>query len=178
MLTSAFSRSSIGTEDVTKKYLKEYPDDDNPTQFYRSYYTRSISLQGGGQSGGLGLDCRVFGKRRLFMAAFPQITLGLNSTQYKTLDLAPSLPSSLLYYKMENLAFHGVKYDVTAGSDFVRMSNVARQRGRHPPGQNTTGVRLHPSARTGRELQRSGRRSGYRRLHRRKRRDRAHSAVR
>ena len=25
---------------------------------------------------------------------------------------------------MENLAFHGVKYDVTAGSDFVRRSNV------------------------------------------------------
>ena len=25
---------------------------------------------------------------------------------------------------MENLASHGVKYDVTAGNDFVRMSNV------------------------------------------------------
>ena len=110
-------------EDVTEEYLEDYPDDDNPTQFYRSYYTRSISLQGGGQSGGLGLDCE-FLENAIVYAAFPQITLGLNSTQYKTLDLAPSLPSSLLYYKMENLAFHGVKYDVTAGNDFVRMSNV------------------------------------------------------
>ncbi|MBS6464961.1 MAG: hypothetical protein KH436_08540, partial [Firmicutes bacterium] len=56
--------------------------------------------------------------------AFPKMTLGLNSTDYKTLDLAPSLPGSLLYYKMENLAFHGLKYDVTAGDDFVRVSNV------------------------------------------------------
>lgn len=109
--------------EVSEKYNEKYPNGDNPTQFYRSYYTRSISLQGGGQSGGLGLDCE-FLENAIVYAAFPQITLGMGSTQYKTLDLAPSIPSSLLYYKMENLAFHGVKYDVTAGSDFIRVSNV------------------------------------------------------
>lgn len=110
-------------EEVSDLYYEDYPNGDNPTQFYRSYYTRSISLQGGNQQGGLGLDCE-FLENAIVYAALPQITLGLNSTQYKTLDLAPSLPSSLLYYKMENLAFHGVKYDVTAANDFVRVSNV------------------------------------------------------
>ena len=110
-------------EKVTETYREKHPEEDAPSRFYLDYYTRGITLQGHGQSGGLGLDSE-FLENAIVYSAFPKMTLGLNSTDYKTLDLAPSLPGSLLYYKMENLAFHGLKYDVTAGDDFVRVSNV------------------------------------------------------
>jgi hypothetical protein len=50
---------------------------------------------------------------------------GIDSVDGKTLEIAPELPTDLDYWKMENLAFNMVKYDVTIYHGAIQISNVS-----------------------------------------------------
>lgn len=99
-------------------------DETAPKNFYREYYSKlGIVMQGAGTAGGVGLD-EEFLESALLLAAIPYGFFGLGSDSCNVLSVAPSLPSSLNWWKMENLRFHGVDYDLTVGSDFVQVSYV------------------------------------------------------
>ncbi len=93
-------------------------------QFYRVYYGElDIAMQGGGPAGGIGLDTE-FLEAALLYATVPYGFFGLQSAERDTLEISPELPSSLSYWKMENLAFHQVVYDLTIGKDFAQIDYV------------------------------------------------------
>ena len=92
--------------------------------FYRAYYNKKgIILQGGASSGVLGLDYE-FIEATLLYTTIPETFFGLGSTEYNTLNITPALPSSLTYWKMENLAFANLTYDLTVGDDWVQINSV------------------------------------------------------
>lgn len=99
-------------------------DETAPKNFYREYYSKlGIVMQGAGTAGGIGLD-EEFLESALVLAAIPYGFFGLGSGDYNTLAVAPELPSSLDWWKMENLRFHNVNYDLSVGRDFVQISYV------------------------------------------------------
>ncbi len=92
--------------------------------FYRAYYNRNgIILQGGDSSGVLGLDYE-FLEAEILITAIPTIYFGLGSTEYNTLNITPSLPESLNYWKMENLAYAGIYYDLSIGENWVQINSI------------------------------------------------------
>lgn len=96
--------------------------------FYRNYYKKnfkSVKLQGGTAGAGvIGLDCE-FVEAEILVTAIPTAFFGLKSNDYKVLDIAPALPSSLTYWKMENLSYAGALYDLTIGKDWVQLNSVS-----------------------------------------------------
>ncbi len=99
-------------------------DETAPKNFYREYYSqRGIVMQGAGTAGGIGLD-EEFLESALLLAAIPYGFFGIGSESYNVLSIAPSVPTSLSWWKMENLRFHDVNYDLTVGADFVQISYV------------------------------------------------------
>lgn len=98
--------------------------------FYRKYYDDLlIKLQGnlpgagGDSSGVIGLDCE-FLEASLLVTAIPEAYFGLGSTEYGILDITPSLPSDLDWWKMENVSYGGVNYDLTIGGNFVQINSI------------------------------------------------------
>ena len=86
-------------------------------RFYRDYYDQlGIQLQGNGTSGGLGLDAE-FTESALVYVAIPNGFFGYNVTDNKTIQFTPDLPSNLTYWKIENMMYNGIKYDVTIGKN-------------------------------------------------------------
>lgn len=93
------------------------------TQFYRVYYEAlGIPMQGANTSGGIGLDIEFLESAMLY-ATVPFGFFGLEA-DLDTMNVAPELPSSLDWWKLENLAFHGVRYDLTIGDGFVEVDGV------------------------------------------------------
>ena len=93
-------------------------------RFYREYYeAMGVPLQGGGTSGILGLDTE-FLESALPLASIPYGFFGLGSNEVHMLDIAPNLPSDLDWWKMENLSYCGVVYDLTIGENFVQIDGV------------------------------------------------------
>ena len=92
--------------------------------FYRSYYSRNgIILQGGDSSGVLGLDYE-FLEAEILITAIPTVFFGLSSTEYNVLNITPNLPSSLSYWKMENLAYADIYYDLSIGDNWVQINSI------------------------------------------------------
>ena len=60
----------------------------------------------------------------LLLAAVPYGFFGIESNAEGILSVAPSLPSQLDWWKMENLRFRGVNYDLSVGENFVQLSYV------------------------------------------------------
>lgn len=99
-------------------------DETAPKNFYREYYSqRGIIMQGAGTAGGIGLD-EEFLESALLLAAIPYGFFGIGSEEYNVLSVAPSIPDSLDWWKMENLQYRGVNYDLSVGKDFVQVSYV------------------------------------------------------
>lgn len=99
-------------------------DETNPKNFYREYYSQlGIVMQGAGTAGGIGLD-EEFLESALVLAAIPYGFFGINSAEYNVLSVSPTLPSDLEWWKMENLRYRGVNYDLSIGKDFVQVSYV------------------------------------------------------
>ena len=99
-------------------------DATNPKNFYREYYAQiGVSMQGGGTAGGIGLD-EEFLESALLLAAIPYGFFGIESGADGVLSVAPSLPSQLDWWKMENLRFRSVNYDLSVGENFVQISYV------------------------------------------------------
>lgn len=95
------------------------------TQFYRSYYAdKGLTLQGAGAEGALGLDTE-FIENAIVYSIVPKAFFGLGSEDGKTLQIAPNLPAELDFWRMENLLFNNVKYDLEVSDDCVTIRNVS-----------------------------------------------------
>ncbi len=79
--------------------------------------------RGGNASGVMGIDSELV-ESILLMAAIPYGFMGLSGSDGKTLHIDPQLPSDLEYWKVENLMFNEVKYDLTVLDDTVRIDAV------------------------------------------------------
>ncbi|MCQ2449825.1 MAG: hypothetical protein MJ132_06520 [Clostridia bacterium] len=113
--------------DIQKWYLEVYDysaKNFGSSQFYRAYYQqKGLALQGGGTAGALGLDTE-FLENAILYATVPFGFFGLNSSKAGVLTVNPSLPKALTFWRMENLMFCGVKYDLEIGSDYVLLESV------------------------------------------------------
>ena len=100
-------------------------------RFYRVYYSElGIGMQGWNTSGGVGLDAEFLESAAMY-AAVPFGFFGIGSATTGVLSVSPSMPSSLDFWKIENMMFCGVKYDLTMTAHGIRIDAV---RG------NTTGL--------------------------------------
>lgn len=91
--------------------------------FYRNYYkTISVTPQGGG-AGVVGVDTE-FIEAALLYTSIPTAFFGLSSTDHKVLNITPNLPAGLDYWKMENLAYGNIYYDLSIGSNWVQINSV------------------------------------------------------
>ena len=116
----------------------------SPDRFYWDYYENRqwdgdgdgrgdyYALQNGikgtaergiGPNGVLGIDGE-FLESFLVMSAIPYGFFGIDTANGDTLKIAPSLPSGLDYWGMENLAYNHVKYDLTVYKNSVRIDSV------------------------------------------------------
>ena len=92
--------------------------------FYRAYYTANgVILQGGDSSGVLGMDYE-FIEAEILVTAIPTAFFGLGSVDYNVLSITPNLPTSLSWWKMENLSYADLTYDLTIGDDWVQINSV------------------------------------------------------
>ena len=93
--------------------------------FYRMYYTmQGYTPQGGPSPGVIGVDYEFVEAAMLF-ATVPYHFFGLASNEAKTLEITPNLPSELNWWKMENLEFGGITYDLSIGNGFVQLNSVS-----------------------------------------------------
>lgn len=102
--------------------------------FYDQYYLDKMidpeiggdwfTLQGGTRgNGAVGLDAEFY-ESALVYSAIPHMYFGLNSTKYKTLEIAPNLPEKLEWFALENLMFSKIPYDCYVTNDTVIVSGV------------------------------------------------------
>ena len=104
--------------------------------FYRKYFENlGIKMQGnydadgdgvadGDSEGPVGIDCEFLEAALLFVSV-PDAFFGLSPLSDGTLAVEPYMPSSLNFWRMENLAFAGKTYDCSIGKYFVQISNVS-----------------------------------------------------
>lgn len=95
--------------------------------FYWDYYettgyTSQCSWRTGGVGGTIGIEGE-FLESLLPVAAVPYAFFGLQGNG-DVLNVSPELPDSLSYWKIENLAFNFVKYDLTATRNSVSINSV------------------------------------------------------
>jgi len=77
----------------------------------------------GDSEGPVGIDCE-FLEAALMFVSVPDAFFGLEPNYDGTLAVQPRMPASLDYWRMENLLFGGVSYDLSIGKYFVQLSNV------------------------------------------------------
>lgn len=99
------------------------------TDFFRAYYeTHSGSLQGNGATGNLGLHAE-FIENAMLMAVVPDGFFGL-STKYDTTDnkavlvVEPNLPNDIAVWKMEDVRYLGIHFDIVVADSFVMIKSV------------------------------------------------------
>ncbi len=115
--------------DVYEFSAEEY----GAAQFYRAYYlNEGITMQGGGIEGTVGIDTE-FLESAILYAIVPMAFFKLESKSAKELSVSPSLPDELEFWRMENLMFNDVKYDLEIRENGVILESV---RG------NTEGMKL------------------------------------
>lgn len=98
--------------------------------FYLAYYSElGINLQGTGQTAGEGVGAGTLGLAYEFLesamlyATVPYGFFGL-SAQNNTLCITPEMPEKLSWWKMENLLYRGVHYDLTIAKDGAQIDYV------------------------------------------------------
>ncbi len=105
-------------------YEKVYDAEGYGTDFYYEYYRKAgIKLQGTRGSGVIGVDSEFIEATMLYTAV-PVAFFGLGSTEYKTLNITPDLPAELTFWKMENLSFADLDYDLTIGDNWIQINSV------------------------------------------------------
>ena len=127
-------------KDIYDYYVTSDNYNAHPDRFYWDYYCKGqwenpedktyIPQNGikGSQErndgGGIvGLDGE-FLESILPIAAIPYGFFGINALSDNTLQVQPSLPGDLDYWGIENLAYNGVKYDLTIFDNAVRIDSV------------------------------------------------------
>ena len=123
-----------GADDAFKRlsaikdwYLKVYEysaEDFGAAYFYRAYYDDlGILLQGNGNGGSLGLDSE-FLENAIVYSIVPFAFFGLAGTSDGCLSVTPSLPKDLKFWRMENLMYRNIRYDLEIGRDYVLIESV------------------------------------------------------
>ncbi len=108
--------------------------------FYSDYYVMyGITLQGGGTTGAIGLDCEFLENAMVYNYIADAI-LNLDATTAYTLKISPKLPDALTHIDIYNLYYDGVVYDIRISRKSVEVTNV---RG------NTKGLKLEISSLNG-----------------------------
>ena len=127
-------------KDIYDWYVESDNYNEHPDRFYWDYYCQGAWENPEGKTyipqngikgtterndggGILGLDGE-FLESILPIAAIPYGFFGVNSLDGKTMQVQPRLPEQLQYWCMENLAFNGVKYDVTIFDNAVMINSV------------------------------------------------------
>jgi hypothetical protein len=105
-------------------YEKVKAEGGEGADFYRAYYDKlGYKMQGGGSDGGIGLDYE-FLEASILYASIPESFFGLKSESTNVLTVNPNLPSNLDWWKMENLTYSNLIYDLSIGSNFVQINNT------------------------------------------------------
>lgn len=98
-------------------------------RFYNAYYDEiGIGLQGSDETGTGGAGCLGLGyeflESAMLYATVPYGFFGIGSTENNVLDIAPSVPSSVSWWKMENLLYRGIHYDCTVRQNGIQIDYV------------------------------------------------------
>ena len=130
--------------DIYEYYVGSKNYNKKPDRFYWDYYEASqwdadgdgvgdyYALQNGikgtaerstGPNGVMGIDGE-FLESFLMVSAIPYGFFGIDATEGNILKIQPALPDSLSYWTMENLSYHGVKYDLTIFANSARIDSV------------------------------------------------------
>ena len=115
--------------EMKKWYLEVYKysaEDYGARDFYSAYYDYvGITLQGvnHGGSGTLGLDCE-FIESAIVYSIVPSAFFGLAGTSDGYLSITPSLPNGLSFWRMENLMYRNIRYDLQMGKNYVMIQSV------------------------------------------------------
>lgn len=95
--------------------------------FYLPYFTNlGVTMQNGTRgtgNGAVGIDGE-FTESLLVAAAIPYGFFGMDSEGGNTLCVSPSLPSTMDRWKVENMQYNGVTYDLSIYKDAVRIDSV------------------------------------------------------
>ncbi len=91
--------------------------------FYRAYYDQKANLQGNGEAGTLGLDCEFLESSMLY-ATVPYGFFGISGSENNALSVEPKVPANLDWWKMENLLYRGVRYDLTVMKNSAQIDYV------------------------------------------------------
>ncbi len=123
----AFSRLKGIQSWYEKVYAYSVENNVKKQDFYWDYYestgyTSQCSWRTGGVGGTIGIEGE-FLESLLPVAAVPYAFFGLQGGG-DVLTVSPELPESLSYWKMENLAFNFVKYDLTALHNAISINSV------------------------------------------------------
>ena len=120
----AFSRLSEIRDWYIKIYNYALEAGDEGSAFYRGYYrNEGITLQGGGTAGTLGLDTE-FLESAILYSVVPFAFFGLKGLPDGSLSVTPSLPEKLTFWRMENLMFNNIKYDLQMGKNYLIIESV------------------------------------------------------
>ena len=96
-------------------------------KFFEVYYANSgLTLQGSNKEGTLGLHAE-FIENAILYALVPNVFFGLDTYYGEdglVMQIAPNLPDAIGTWKMEQVRYAGLVYDVAIGNDFVMICNV------------------------------------------------------
>lgn len=110
--------------DVTTAYENS---SNEAKDFYLPYFTnKGVTMQNGTRgtgNGAVGIDGE-FTESLLVAAAIPYGFFGMDSEGGKTLCVTPNLPSTMDHWKVENMQYNGVTYDLSIYKDAVRIDSV------------------------------------------------------
>lgn len=96
-------------------------------EFYIDYFVSNGTIPQNGAkgygNGAVGVDGE-FTESLLVAAAIPYGFFGMDSEGGDTLCVTPSLPSTMDHWKVENMQYNGVTYDLSIYKDAVRIDSV------------------------------------------------------
>jgi hypothetical protein len=94
-------------------------------QFYREYYKNvpNVTMQGGGSSGGIGLDYE-FVEASLLYSAIPLGFFGMEAEGTSGVAIRPNMPSGLDFWRIKNMYYHKNYFDVEMRPDELVLNNM------------------------------------------------------
>ena len=105
------------------KYASTYGDPSGNGTYTGPNAIRPV---GGGQGwGNLGADYE-FHEAAVLIASIPYGFFGVGNTHYNVLDITPNFPNTegFDFWKIENLMFNGIKYDLSIGKGWAQLNSV------------------------------------------------------
>lgn len=120
-----------GIQSWYNKVSTAYKNSSDPKKsvkdFYLPYFKENgVTMQNGTRgtgNGAVGIDGE-FTESLLVAAAIPYGFFGMDSEGGNTLCVTPKLPSTMDHWKVENMQYNGVTYDLSIYKDAVRIDSV------------------------------------------------------